>query len=68
MVVVSQLYAVCLYGAYGVLDIYAKQKHPKCKESARPTRSSPTYVRPKALILAEAKRSPITERCFNEIQ
>ena len=27
-------------------------------------KKQPTYVRPKALISAEAKKSPITERCF----
>ena len=30
-------------------------------KSARPIRSNPTYVRPKALISAEAKKSPIKD-------
>ena len=39
-------------------------------KSARPIRRSPTYVhvRPKALISAEAKKSPITERCFKLLE
>ena len=37
------------------------QKHPGCKKSAGLIRSSPTYVRPKALISAEAKKSPIKD-------
>ena len=37
----------------------AKQKHPGCKKGARPIRSSPTYVRPKSLLSAEDKKSPI---------
>ena len=41
--------------------IYAKQKHPGCKKGAGPIRSSPTYVQPKALISAEAKKSPIKD-------
>ena len=51
-------------------DTYAKQKHPGCKKSARPIRSSPTYLRPKALISAEAKKSPIkvVSNYLNEIQ
>ena len=38
--------------------IYAKQKHPGCKKSARPIRSSIAnrYVRPKTLISVEAKK------------
>ena len=40
---------------------YAKQKYPRCKKGARPIRSSPTYVQPKSLILAEAKKSPIKD-------
>ena len=40
---------------------YAKQKHPGCKKSARPIRSSPTYVRPKALTSAKAKKSFIKD-------
>ena len=37
---------------------YAKQKHPWCKKSARPIRSSIAnrYVRPKTLISVEAKK------------
>ena len=36
----------------------AKQKHPACKKSARPIRSSIAnrYVRPKSLISVEAKK------------
>ena len=36
----------------------AKQKHPGCKKSARPIRSSIAnrYVRPKPLISVEAKK------------
>ena len=41
--------------------VYAKQKHPGYKKGAGPIRSSPTYVRPKALISAEAKKSPIKD-------
>ena len=41
--------------------IYAKQKHPGCKKGARPIRSTPTYVRPKSLISAEAKKSSIKD-------
>ena len=38
--------------------MYAKQKHPGCKKSARPIRSSIAnrYVRPKTLISVEAKK------------
>ena len=48
----------------------AKQKHPGCKKGVVPTRSSPTYVRPKALISAEAKKSPIKDvsNYLNDIQ
>ena len=37
---------------------YAKQKHPGCKKSARPIRSSIVnrYVRPKTLISVEVKK------------
>ena len=43
-----------------VPDSYnAKQKHPGCKKGARPIRSSPPYVRPKSLLSAEDKKSPI---------
>ena len=41
------------------------------KKSARPIRSSPTYVRPKAVISAEAKKSPskmFPKNYLNEIQ
>ena len=42
------------------IDVYynAKQKHPGCKKSARPIRSSIAnrYVRPKTLISVEAKK------------
>ena len=39
-------------------NLYAKQKHPGCKKSARPIRSSIAnrYVQPKTLISAEAKK------------
>ena len=39
----------------------AKQKHPGCKKSVGPIRSSPTYVQPKGVISAEAKKSPIKD-------
>ena len=44
------------HGDSGIL--YAKQKHPGCKKSARPIRSSIAnrYVRPKTLISVEAKK------------
>ena len=50
----------------GLCSRYAKQKHPGYKK----VRSSPTYVRPKALISAEAKKSPIKDisNYLNEIQ
>ena len=51
-----------------MLSTNVKQKHPGCKKSARPIRSSPTYLRPKALISAEAKKSSITERCFKLLE
>ena len=37
--------------------MYAKQKHPGCKKSVRPIRSSIAnrYVQPKTLISVEAK-------------
>ena len=45
-----------------MLHVYCtKQKHSGCKKSARPIRSSPIYVQPKALISAEAKKSPIKD-------
>ena len=39
----------------------AKRKHPGCNKSVRPIGSSPTYVGPKSLISAEAKKSPIKD-------
>ena len=46
-----------------IMHVYtdAKQKHPGHKRSAGPIRNSPTYVRPKALISSEAKKSPIKD-------
>ena len=45
-------------------DLFTKssdvlKKHSGCKKSVRPIRSSPTYVQPKAVISAEAKKSPL---------
>ena len=55
-----------------VTYVHAKQKCLGCKKSARPIRSSPTYVQPKALISAEAKKSPSriqdVSNYLNEIQ
>ena len=36
-------------------------KYPGCKKGAGPIRSSSTYVQLKALISAEAKKSPIKD-------
>ena len=51
---------------------YAKQKHPGCKKSARPIRSSIAnrYVRPKTLISVEAKKLLIKNlfNYLNDIQ
>ena len=47
------------------------KKYPGCsKKSTRPIRSSPTYVQIKALIAAEAKKSPIKDvsNYLNDIQ
>ena len=51
-VYVSVFVSVC------ICSIHAKQKHPGCKKSARPIRSSIAnrYVRPKTLISVEAKK------------
>ena len=40
------------------------------EKGARPIRSSPTYVQPKSLISAEAKKSPIKDvlNYLNDIQ
>ena len=50
----------------------AKQKHPGCKKSARPIRSSIAnrYVRPKTLISVEAKKLLIKNlfNYLNDIQ
>ena len=43
-----------------VLVLYTHAKQLGIK-SARPIRSSPTYVEPKALISAETKKSPIKD-------
>ena len=45
-------------------NISTKLKHLGCKKGVGPIRSSPTYVRPKVLISAEAKKSPTHQRCF----
>ena len=51
---------------------HAKQKHPGCKKSARPIRSSIAnrYVRPKTLISFEAKKLLIKNlfNYLNDIQ
>ena len=56
---------------YVILHVYihAKQKHPGCKKGAGPIRSSPTYVRPKGLISAEAKITLIKDvsKIYNSI-
>ena len=46
------------------------KKHPGCKKSAKPIRSCLTYVQPKALISAKAKKSPIKDvsNYLNDIQ
>ena len=52
--------------------VNAKQKHPGCKKSARPIRSSIAnrYVRPKTLISVEAKKLLIKNlfNYLNDIQ
>ena len=67
----SICYFKCIY--YTVAGIYnAKQKHPGCKKSARPIRSSIAnrYVRPKTLISVEAKKLLIKNlfNYLNDIQ
>ena len=61
---------ICIRTLFTYVCVYAKQKHPGCKKGAGPKRSSPTYVRPKALISAEAKKSPIKDASnyLNDIQ
>ena len=58
--------------AYVPVYIYAKQKHPGCKKSVRPIRSSIVnrYVRPKTLISVEAKKLLIKNlfNYLNDIQ
>ena len=46
------------YNIRNIIVIVTKQKHPGCKKSARPIRSSIAnrYVRPKTLIAVEAKK------------
>ena len=55
-----------------VVKYNAKQKHPGCKKSARPIRSSIAnrYVRPKTLISVEAKKLLIKNlfNYLNDIQ
>ena len=52
----------CCILAFGVI-IYAKQKQPGCKKSARPIRSH-KYKRPKTLISSKAKKLNILLRIF----
>ena len=55
-----------------LLLVITKQKHPGCKKSAKPIRSSIVnrYVRPKTLISVEAKKSLIKNlfNYLNDIQ
>ena len=55
---ISQGHGAYLMDEETPVSIYAKQKHPGCKKSARPIRSSIAnrYVRPKTLISVEAKK------------
>ena len=68
LLTVSDTYVVATY----LVKQYAKQKHPGCKKSARPIRSSIAnrYVRPKTLISVEAKKLLIKNlfNYLNDIQ
>ena len=44
--------------------LYAEQKQPGCKKSARPIRSHNGYKRPKTLISSKAKKSNILLESF----
>ena len=56
---------VCMYvrmHACMYVYMYAKQKQPGCKKSARPIRSHNGYKRPKSLISSKAKKLNILLR------
>ena len=57
---------------YSLVNYNAKQKHPGCKKSSRPIRSSTAnrYVQPKTLISVEAKKLLIKNlfNYLNDIQ
>ena len=58
----------CMQATRQISQSNAKQKHPGCKKSARPIRSSIAnrYVRPKTLISFEAKKLLI-KNLFNYV-